>query len=174
MPIVTPPAPVNPSNTDVQPNIGSGEPELAKDRFRRRHTTTKCWVSEAFLVASSKVNINMRRIMCFLNVHITKLLLLNLPFTTNCTVLTERFFGGELKGGHYQQREVTPDLTPPADFHISNTSKTPSRILLFLAFAADRKKCSKTDACLEAPPKHHFLRWWLWWRYWQWWYLWQW
>ena len=93
MPTVTPPPPVNPSNTDVQPNIGSGEPELAKDRFRRRRTTTKCmdWVSEAFLVASSKVNINMRRIMCFLNVHITKLLLLNLPFTTICTVLTESF-----------------------------------------------------------------------------------
>ena len=91
MPTVTPP-PVNPSNSDVQPNIGSGEPELAKDRFRRRRTTTtKCWVSEAFLVASSKVIINMLRIMCFLNVHITKLLLLNLPFTTNCTVLTERF-----------------------------------------------------------------------------------
>ena len=160
MPTVTPPPPVNPSNTDVQPNIGSGEPELAKDRFRRRHTTTKCmdWVSGAFLVASSKVNINMRKIMCFLNVHITKLLLLNLPFTTICTALTEIFFGGELKGGHYQQREVTPDLTPPADFHISNTSKTPSRSLLFLAFATDIKKCSKTDACLEAPPKHHFLQ----------------
>ena len=100
MPTVTPPPPVNPSNTDVLPNIGSGEPELAKDRFRRRHTTTKCmdWVSEAFLV-----NINMRRIMCFLNVHITKLLLLNLPFTTKCTVLTERFFCGELKGGHYDK-----------------------------------------------------------------------
>ena len=91
MPTVTPSPPVNPSNTDVQPNIGSGEPELAKDRFCRHRTTTKYWVSEAFLVASSKVIINMLRIMCFLNVHITKLLLLNLPFTTICTVLTERF-----------------------------------------------------------------------------------
>ena len=50
-----------------------------------------------------------------------------------------KIFSGELKGGHYQQREVTPDLTPPADFHISNTSKTPSRSLFFLAFATDIK-----------------------------------